>query len=74
MRQRKSAMTGMWIWGCAAGRCGNFSAPADNLIATNSSANSANLLYEAPFGREFVAIFRLRSETGHLRKQKSCFL
>jgi len=32
------------------------------------------LLHEAPFGREFVAIFRLRSETGHLRKQKSCFL
>jgi hypothetical protein len=62
------------IWGCAASRWCNFSACADNLIATNSSANSANLLYGAPFWRESVAIFRLCSEIGHLRKQKSCFI
>jgi len=57
--------------GCAASRWCNFSACADNLIATNSSANSANLLYGQ---LESVAIFRLCSEIGHLRKQKSCFI
>jgi hypothetical protein len=32
------------------------------------------LLYEAPFRREFPAIFRLVSETGHLFSQKHCSL
>jgi ankyrin repeat protein len=36
--------------------------------------NSSNLLYEAPFRREFPAIFRLLSETGHLSSQKHCYV
>jgi hypothetical protein len=59
--------------GCAAGAWRNFSANSAALIAANSSANSSNLLHEAPFRREFPAIFRLLSETGHLSSQKHCF-